>query len=72
MEARSETFTSDWDENPATTNRTWCQDPVKLRFLMPHRRKNSVRDKVMGKKWIHSSQGDAHPTDRLWGIAEGQ
>ena len=25
---------------------------MKLRFLMSHHRKNSVRDKLMGKKWI--------------------
>ena len=24
---------------------------MKLRFLMSHHRKNSVRDKVIGKKW---------------------
>ena len=27
---------------------------MKLRFLMSHRGKNSVRDKVIGKKWIYS------------------
>ena len=27
---------------------------MKLRFLMSHRRKNSVRDKVIGKEWIYS------------------
>ena len=27
---------------------------MKLRFLMSHCRKNSVRDKVIGKKWIYS------------------
>ena len=27
---------------------------LKLRFLMSHCRKNSVRDKVIGKKWIYS------------------
>ena len=32
---------------------TWSWDLMKLRFLMSHRRKNSVRDKVMGKKWIY-------------------
>ena len=26
---------------------------MKLRFLMTHHRKNSVRDKVIGKKWIY-------------------
>ena len=40
--------------NPAKTHSTWFQDLMKLRFLMSHRRKNSVRDKVIGKKWIYS------------------
>ena len=26
---------------------------MKLRFLMSHHRKNSVRDRVIGKKWIY-------------------
>ena len=26
---------------------------MKLRFWMSHRRKNSVRDKVVSKKWIY-------------------
>ena len=29
------------------------QDLLKLRLLMSHGRKNSVRDKVIGKKWIY-------------------
>ena len=43
-----------WDWNPAKTHGTWFHDLVKLRFLMSHCRKNSVRDKVIGKKWIYS------------------
>ena len=43
-----------WDSNPAKTCSTWFQDQKKLRLLMPHRKKNSVRDKVIGKKWIYS------------------
>ena len=39
---------------------TWWQDLVKLRFLMPHHRKNSVRDKVIGKKWIYSERRILH------------
>ena len=27
---------------------------MKLRFLMSHCRKNSLRDKVIGKKWVYS------------------
>ena len=40
-----------WDLNPAKTHSTWFQE---LRFLMSHHRKNSVTDKVIGKKWIYS------------------
>ena len=43
-----------WDMNPAKTQGTWFQDLIKLRFLMSHLRKNSVRDKVISKKWIYS------------------
>ena len=39
---------------------TWFQDLMKLRFLMSHCRKNSVRDKVMGKKWIYLERSTLH------------
>ena len=39
-----------WDSNPAKTHGTWFQDLMKLRFLMSHHRKNSVREKVISKK----------------------
>ena len=42
-----------WDENPVKIHSTWFQDLMKLRFLISHHRKNSVRDKVIGKKWIY-------------------
>ena len=38
-------------------NRTWLKwlsMQMKLRFLMSHHRKDSVRNKVMGNKWIYS------------------
>ena len=38
---------------------------------MSHRRKNSVRDKVMGKKWIYSER-NTHSTDRVWAISKGE
>ena len=44
----------DQDLNPAKTQGTWFQDMMKLRFLISARRKKSVRDKVIGKKWIYS------------------
>ena len=32
---------------------TWFQDLMKLRFLISHHWKNSVKDKMIGKKWIY-------------------
>ena len=44
-----------WTWTQQKTHSTWFQDLMKLRFLMPHcSRKNSVRDKVIGKKWVYS------------------
>ena len=40
--------------NPVKAHSAWFQDQIKLRFLMSHHRKNSVRDKVIVKKWIYS------------------
>ena len=42
---------------------------MKLRFLMSHHRKNSVRDKVMGKKWIYSDS-ERSTLHRVWAITE--
>ena len=42
---------------------------MKLRFLMSHHRKNSVRDKVIGKKWIYLERNTLH---RVWAISEGK
>ena len=38
---------------------------------MSHRRKNSVRDKVIGKKWIYLER-NTHSTDRVWAKSEGE
>ena len=38
----------------------WSHDLMKLRFLMSHCRKTSVRDKVIGKKWISSERNTLH------------
>ena len=67
------TFSSDgglnpwgWDWNTAKTqSSTWdhstlFQDLIKLRFLMSHRRKNSLRDKMIGKKWIYLERNTFH------------
>ena len=52
-----------WDSNPVKTLSIWFQDLMKLRFLMFHCRKNSVRDKVIGK-WIYSeSERSTHSTE---------
>ena len=42
---------------------------MKLRFLMAHHRKNSVRDKVIGKKQIYLERNTLH---RVWSISEGK
>ena len=56
-----------WDSNPhgqdsnsATTHNTWFQDSMKLKFLMSYCRKNSVRDKVIGEKWIYLERNRLH------------
>ena len=49
----------DQGSNPRPLHRQADSQPLrhqgspKLRFLMSHLRKNSVRDKVIGKKWIY-------------------
>ena len=42
---------------------------MKLRFLMSHHRQNSVRDKVISKKWIYLERNTLH---RVWAISEGE
>ena len=44
---------------------------IKLRFLMSCHRENSVRDKVIGKKWICLERNTLH-RQRVWAIAEGE
>ena len=38
---------------------------MKLRFLISHHRKNSVRDKVIGKQWIYSERQSVGPSQRV-------
>ena len=65
----------DQDLNPAKSHGTWFQDMMKFRFLISARRKNSVRDKVIGKKWVCSDserntlhrQNVGHRRGRVWG-----
>ena len=42
---------------------------MKLRFLISHLSKNSVRAKVTGKKWIYLERNTLH---RVWAISEGE
>ena len=39
---------------------TWFQDLMKLRFLMSHHWKNSVKNKMIGKKWINLERNTLH------------
>ena len=39
---------------------TWFQDLMKLRFLTSHGRKNSVRDKMIHKKWMYLERNTLH------------
>ena len=50
-------------------SQTWFLDLMKLRFLMSHRRKNSVTDKVIGEKCIYLERNALH---RVWAISEGE
>ena len=38
---------------------TWYLNLLRLKFLMSHHRKNSVRDKVIGNKWIYLERNTA-------------
>ena len=58
-----------WDSNPAKTHGTWFQDLMKLRVMMSHCRKKSVRDKVIGNKWIYSDL-ERCILYRVWVIGE--
>ena len=42
---------------------------MKLWFLIFHCRKNSVKDKVISKKWIYLERNILH---RVWAISEGK
>ena len=48
---------------------TWYLDLLRLRSFASHHRKNSVRDKMIGKKWIlfrekHTPQTECRPRQR--------
>ena len=45
----------------------WFLDLMKLRFSMSHHRKNSVRDKVIGNKWIYLAR---NTLQTVWAMSE--
>ena len=45
----------------------WSQDLMKLRFLMSHHKKNSVRNKVIVRIGFYS---EIHSIDRMWASKE--
>ena len=64
---------------------TWSQDSMKLRFFVSCCRKNSLRDKMIGKKWIYldiswsvcspfqkvrTALGETHSIVKVWAISE--
>ena len=59
------------DLNPAKTHSIWFQGLVMLRFLMSHHRKKfSEIQSVRGG--FTQIQREAHSTDRVWAISEGE
>ena len=67
----SHSVISDWDLSPAKTHSAWFQGLMKLRFLMSHCKKNSVRDKAIGKRWI-CSDSERNSLHGEWTITEGE
>ena len=47
----------------SSKSHTWSQDLMKLRFFTSQHRKNSVRDKVIGEKWIYLERDTFHRQD---------
>ena len=67
----SHSVVSNQDLSLAKAHGAWFQDLVKLRFLMSHCKKNLVRHKAVGKRWICSDSERSTP-HRVWAIAEGE
>ena len=81
-QAKVKLFSLDWDLNPCAGTQTqpkpmvlqqglqtWFQELMKLSFLISHLKNNSLRDKVISKKWIYSERNTLH---RVWAITEGE
>ena len=60
-----------WIPSSQGEKNAWFQDPVKLEFLMSYHRKNSLRDKMVGKTWIYLEKPPP-PPERVWTISEGE
>ena len=62
-----------WDSNPVKTLLgTWPNNlliRITHMFFVSLHRRNSVRNKVIGKKWIYSER---NTVQRVWAIAEGE
>ena len=67
----SHSVISDCDLSPAKTHSAWFWGLMKLRFLMSHCKKNLVRHKAVGKRWI-CSDSERSTVNRVWAIAEGK
>ena len=44
---------------------------MKLKFLMPYHRENSLRDKVIGRMWIYLEKNTLH-RESVWAISKGE
>ena len=60
-----------WDLSPAKTQGAWFQDPVKLRLLVSHRKRNSVRDIGVGERQI-CSDSERSTAYRMCALTESE
>ena len=60
-----------WDLSPAKTQGAWFQDPVKLRLLVSHRKRNSVRDIAVGERQI-CSDSERSTAYRMCALTESE
>ena len=67
----SQSVVSNWDLSLAKTDGASFQDLMKLRFLMSHCKKNSVRETAIGKRQI-CSDSERSTVHRVCAITEGE
>ena len=62
---------TNWDLSPDKTQGAWFQDLMKLRLLIFHCKKNTVRDTAIDKKYIclDSERSTVH---RVCALTEGE